>query len=744
MSQSIGSLVIKLEAQTAALRTDMAEARRIIDSNTGAMKGAFAGVQSAARVAAGSFAAIGVSLGIGALVSYSRQVIETVGGLGEMADQLGVTTDGLQALQYQALQSGASVETLDGGLARLTRSIGDAAEGNDALLNRFKSLGVGILDSGGKIRSTEAVLEDVAKSIAAIDDPAKRAAAVVDLFGKSGQKLMPLLMDLANVGLPGLKSQAREAGAVVDEALIKRFDEIGDKAAVAGKRLTVFTADAIGYLIVQAGKGAKALDDLFRVRDNSGTNAAIARGAVPGLSDGGMFGGDTTQGGGPVVPGGPTRTPYIDEFGAGFVPPRLSMPGGPTSNPASTRDLQNQAAGDAFIRSLELQRDVIGQTESAALRLRLEREMEIKVVDGVLKPTQKYTSAQIDAAVAVQGQIEAITALNRAQMEAGKTAAALSAEREKERNAGAEARNRAALAGDKSNRAVEDLRAQAPLIAGATIEWNKYTQQFEAVNTELDIFLRKNAIIAEGIVGPSEAERQARQEVTADTERRKAMEAQTFQVRGLQNAYDELSQFGERSFDRIGASITEAFAKGEDAMVSFKSIGRAILSEIAQEFMKLAILNPLKNAIFGGNAATLSSVGGLLGSMFSGGGIGNYFGGASYSSLGSAGLAFGGPRAEGGPVAAGKTYLVGEEGPELVAFGAAGRVYPAGESAAMMRGGRGGDTYYLDARGADQAAVARLEQAVNQLNGTLEKRALGAFADDYARGGSISKMMARA
>ena len=49
-----------------------------------------------------------------------------------------------------------------------------------------------------------------------------------------------------------------------------------------------------------------------------------------------------------------------------------------------------------------------------------------------------------------------------------------------------------------------------------------------------------------------------------------------------------------------------------------------------------------------------------------------------------------GERAGGGPVIAGGTYLVGERGPEMVTFGAAGYVTPAGPTAAALRGG---DTY---------------------------------------------------
>lgn len=46
-------------------------------------------------------------------------------------------------------------------------------------------------------------------------------------------------------------------------------------------------------------------------------------------------------------------------------------------------------------------------------------------------------------------------------------------------------------------------------------------------------------------------------------------------------------------------------------------------------------------------------------------------------------------RAAGGPVSAGQTYLVGEEGPELFTSATSGRIVPAGQTAQMMGGGGG-------------------------------------------------------
>ena len=66
-------------------------------------------------------------------------------------------------------------------------------------------------------------------------------------------------------------------------------------------------------------------------------------------------------------------------------------------------------------------------------------------------------------------------------------------------------------------------------------------------------------------------------------------------------------------------------------------------------------------------------------------------------------------------------------------------VFTSGQMAALGGMG-GGDTYYIDARGADRAGLARLERLIHELNGSIEKRAVAAVYTSAARGGAIARM----
>jgi hypothetical protein len=88
--------------------------------------------------------------------------------------------------------------------------------------------------------------------------------------------------------------------------------------------------------------------------------------------------------------------------------------------------------------------------------------------------------------------------------------------------------------------------------------------------------------------------------------------------------------------------------------------------------------------------------------------------------------------AEGGDPPVGRASLVGERGPELFVPKTAGTVVP------LARSGRGGDTFVIDARGADAGGLARLESMIRALHGSIERRSVAAVAEATRRGGAVS------
>ena len=201
-----------------------------------------------AQVAQRAFSLLGpvlAGISVGALTAFTKNAIDAVGGLGELADQLGVSTDALQALSLASTQAGISGEELQRGLAALTRKIADAATGEQAAEQAFARLGIAFRNTEGQARPTEAVLVDIAEKLKDLENPAERAAVVTSMFGdRIGQKLIPMLSQ-GREGLVAMTAEAIRFGTIASPELIAKADEAADKVAALSASFSAFANNMV-------------------------------------------------------------------------------------------------------------------------------------------------------------------------------------------------------------------------------------------------------------------------------------------------------------------------------------------------------------------------------------------------------------------------------------------------------------------------------------------------------------------
>ena len=253
------------------------------------------------------------------------------------------------------------------------------------------------------------------------------------------------------------------------------------------------------------------------------------------------------------------------------------------------------------------------------------------------------------------------------------------------------------------------------------------------------------------------------QDAVASAARNKAQADQA--LSSTRANYNELQSFGSNTFDRLGSSMTSAFSSGTNAAKSFSNIALSAVNDVAQELMKLAVLDPLKNAAFGGNSPTLTGSGGILGSLLGGGGgADNYGEGAALtaasstssgalSGIGSffSGLFHGGgivgteggarwvdPRVFYGATRYHTGGIAGDEVPAVLQAGEG--VFTAGQMAALganSNSAQSGDTHFnfnVNAQGAGP-------REIDQLKAQIPLIALQATQQAAQRGGSYAKAM---
>ena len=141
--------------------------------------------------------ALVAAISIGAIVEFGRQALAAAADIKTMATQTGLGIEELQVWQATARAHGpVDVETVRGGIESFNRSIVAVADGNKQAVDTFNKLGIGVLDAAGHLRSISDLSQEAVRRLASMKDPIDQARAAHELFGKSGQQLLPVLLEL--------------------------------------------------------------------------------------------------------------------------------------------------------------------------------------------------------------------------------------------------------------------------------------------------------------------------------------------------------------------------------------------------------------------------------------------------------------------------------------------------------------------------------------------------------------------
>jgi hypothetical protein len=258
-------VVVELEAKIAGFRQQVADAGGAYAATMNKIKASSIEAEGVTGRIFGSMktAIVGFAASVVA-VSFSgviRESLEYAGSLGEVAQQLGVSSEALQVYRFAGTQVGITTEEMDTALTKMTRSAGDAANGIKAPAEAFNKLGVNVKDANGHIKATDQIMSEVADGLHKISDPAARAAIEVDLLGRAGQRLDTLLAG-GSRAIDELSAAAHRLGLVLSEEQIAHADETADKLSALEQ---VLKANIAGAVADNANAILKLVDALIQL-----------------------------------------------------------------------------------------------------------------------------------------------------------------------------------------------------------------------------------------------------------------------------------------------------------------------------------------------------------------------------------------------------------------------------------------------------------------------------------------------
>lgn len=160
--------------------------------------------------------------------NYIKNISQDFDKLGKSAQSTGIAVEELSKLRFAAEQSGVEFEKLQSSLVRFNVNMGDVAAASTEAGKTLKALGVTVEDD------TATAFEKVVASLAAMPDGFQKTAAAVDVFGKSGAQLIPLINE-GPEGLAKLKDRAVELGLELNSNTVKALTIFNDSLAEIGK-----------------------------------------------------------------------------------------------------------------------------------------------------------------------------------------------------------------------------------------------------------------------------------------------------------------------------------------------------------------------------------------------------------------------------------------------------------------------------------------------------------------------------
>jgi hypothetical protein len=272
--QNLSKTVTNLQKDLERLDSKGKDASKGFDMSFGKI-GIAAGVAGVA-VKSGMMAVEGAMASARAVLAGFSQAIDLGGQLTDLSSRTGETAGNLLLLQRAFENSGVGADAVGQSLNKLQKFMADAAAGGAEQTATLDALGISMTDLAGKTPTEQ--MQVLAQKIASISDPAERARASMEIFGKSGGQLLPLLNNFSGE----LDTARGQLGGLPDtmDRSARALDDLGDNLGAAGTKTLEFAAGFIEKALPAlnsftsalsgvdaAGWGQKAMDMTLRLAD---------------------------------------------------------------------------------------------------------------------------------------------------------------------------------------------------------------------------------------------------------------------------------------------------------------------------------------------------------------------------------------------------------------------------------------------------------------------------------------------
>tara|TARA_R100001510_G_C7652820_1_gene210773 strand:- start:1414 stop:3216 length:1803 start_codon:yes stop_codon:yes gene_type:complete len=196
---------------------------------------------------------------VGGIVALGKSAIDTADAFGKLSTRTGIAADKLLAYVNAGKLADVSQSDLETGLRTLARTQVEASEGVATYADAYAKLGVTVKNQDGTLKNSDQLLSDIADRFQDLPNGPEKAAVAMDIFGRSGQKMITLL----NGGSEALD----EFGFELSENFARNSETFNDnltKVGIEMERLKMQILDDLLPGLIELSEGFIGLTKTIR------------------------------------------------------------------------------------------------------------------------------------------------------------------------------------------------------------------------------------------------------------------------------------------------------------------------------------------------------------------------------------------------------------------------------------------------------------------------------------------------
>lgn len=704
--------------ETSNLKLKMTELTKAVQIALGPLSGiaaritAFSGLTSGAGLrVAGVISAL---IGVGGLVHGAERASAAVDNLRKTSERTGLSFKRFQELAFAASQSGIRIDQFSTAMEAFNRRLSDARNGIGSAADAFRRMGVSIQDL--RDLDVDQAFSLVADKVKDMGDNVSAAGVAADLFSR-GQIRMSNLLQQGSSDINKMAQEAHNLGIILEDEIAIKSTKLQDSLDKLGRVIKDNLIRAISALMPTLTNVVTTIAQFGPVIKRNVDIIVAAVATLGGVLIGGVFG--------PVGAGV-----------GGALGLTLAMAANNLSTILELIKKLKTALADKRTGDLLVGESIIARTKNKKLKAIFEKAQAEKMapspietfLEGAEKAIEKFITRNKELKGALDDlKLNSYDPVNKA----------LFTNRQALASANLEFNNMIKGIENGFNPAAAAMAVQLGKATEETFSWNKEVLTMKGSILELSNSLNKLRDLQfitqlfQSTITPAE-------QYASDLERLNRLHdagtiPQEVFSRGIAHIRTELLNTDpvlsvvSESFSRFGDDLFNVMQNSENRMENFKNAFRSLVNTLLKEILRLAVVNTVLNSLFNLGLPTIAGIGG---------------GGKVATSSGGLGIT--GPAVPASPTtfpnvgAHGTSFDVGGSGiadrfiPIFARPGENVSIKPP-ENVSRSKMSGGGDTYIIDARGADQTQLRRLEEMIKKLNGSIEHRAVGAVTDARRR-----------